>query len=84
MNTDFSFLFSREPTEHSVVERNEALEKLEELDPTKAGVVKLRYFAGLTVPQAAKSLGISTSTADNYWAYARAWLRVEMMGGADD
>jgi DNA-directed RNA polymerase specialized sigma24 family protein len=41
----------------------------------------LRFFAGLTIHQAAKMLGISTSTADADWAYAKAWLRVEM---ADD
>jgi len=41
-------------------------------------VVKLRYFARLTVRQAAEAMGISASTADNYWAYARAWLRVEL------
>lgn len=59
---------------------NEALEKLEETDKLKADLVKLRFFAGLTVQQAAKALGISSSTADNYWAYARCWLRLEMSG----
>jgi RNA polymerase sigma factor (TIGR02999 family) len=59
---------------------NEALEKLEKQDKVKADLVKLRFFAGLTVPQAAQVLGISASTADNYWAYARAWLRVEVSG----
>jgi DNA-binding transcriptional regulator LsrR (DeoR family) len=48
------------------------------IDKTKAQVVRLRYFAGLTVRQAAEAMGISASTADNYWAYARAWLRVEL------
>jgi DNA-directed RNA polymerase specialized sigma24 family protein len=57
---------------------NEALEKLEQTDKLKADLVKLRFFAGLTVEQAAKALGISSSTADNYWAYARCWLRLEM------
>lgn len=59
---------------------NDALRKLEQLDQVKADLVKLRFFAGLTIPQAAQALGISSSTADNYWAYARAWLRVEMTG----
>jgi RNA polymerase sigma factor (TIGR02999 family) len=57
---------------------NEALEKLEQLDRVKAELVKLRYFAGLTIPQAAQVLKISPSTADNYWAYARCWLRLEL------
>ena len=57
---------------------NEALEKLEAKHKLRAEVVKLRFFAGLTIPQVAQTLGISSSTADNYWAYARAWLRLEM------
>jgi RNA polymerase sigma factor (TIGR02999 family) len=53
---------------------NEAIERLSQSDPTRAGVVKLRYFAGLTIEQTARSLGISTATAKRYWNYARAWL----------
>jgi len=52
----------------------EALGELEKVDEPKARLVKLRYFAGLTSPQAAEALGISLTTADRYWAYARAWL----------
>jgi RNA polymerase sigma factor (TIGR02999 family) len=59
---------------------NEALEKLERQDPRKAQLVKLRFFTGLTIDEAAQALGISTSTADNDWAYARCWLRLEMEG----
>ncbi len=47
-------------------------------DPRKAEVVKLRFFAGLTTAQAATALGVSTSTAENDWAYARSWLRLRM------
>jgi RNA polymerase sigma factor (TIGR02999 family) len=57
---------------------HEALEKLEQKDKRKAELVKLRFFAGLTNEQAAKFLGISPSTADNDWAYARSWMRLEM------
>jgi RNA polymerase sigma factor (TIGR02999 family) len=63
---------------------NEAIERLERLDAVKAELVKLRFFAGLTVPEAAHVLGISTSTADNYWAYARCWLRLEVLGNSSD
>ena len=59
---------------------NEALEKLATNDPLKAQLVELRYFAGLTGDQAAEVLGISASTADRHWAYARAWLRNEVRG----
>ncbi len=57
---------------------HEALNKLAALRPRQAELVKLRFFAGLTSAQAAEALGISPSTADNDWAYARAWLRLEI------
>jgi RNA polymerase sigma factor (TIGR02999 family) len=57
---------------------NEALERFEKADPLKARLVSLRYFAGLTIPEAADALGISSTTADRYWAYARAWLHAEL------
>ena len=55
---------------------DEALRRLEAMDPRKAELVKLRFFAGLTTEQAATALGVSTSTAEKDWAYARSWLRV--------
>lgn len=57
---------------------HEALDKLEMQDSRKAALVKLRYFAGLTNTQAADALHISSSTADNDWAYAKNWLRLEI------
>jgi RNA polymerase sigma factor (TIGR02999 family) len=57
---------------------HEALERFQAVDATAAEIVKLRYFAGLTIPQAAEALGISTSTADRSWAYARAWLHAAL------
>ena len=59
---------------------DEALTKLAARDPVKAELVKLRYFAGLSLKEAAHILGISTTTADRYWAYARAWLHQEIVG----
>jgi RNA polymerase sigma factor (sigma-70 family) len=53
---------------------NDALEQLAAQDPQKAELVKLRFFAGLTIEQAADTLGISEPTAKRWWAYARAWL----------
>jgi RNA polymerase sigma factor (TIGR02999 family) len=61
---------------------NEALDKLRLKDERQADLVNLRFFAGLTNDEAAAALGISPSTADSDWAYARCWLRLEM-GGRD-
>jgi len=63
-----------------LVELDVALSKLAEKDPIKAQLVELRCFAGLTGDQAAEALGISASTADRYWTFARAWLRREVAG----
>jgi RNA polymerase sigma factor (TIGR02999 family) len=57
---------------------NEALAKFALLEGRKAELVKLRYFVGLTFEEAAEVLGIAVPTAKQWWAYARAWLRVEM------
>ena len=65
-----------------IIALDEALAKLAEEDPVKADLVKLRYFAGLTIEQAAKILRISRATADRYWSYARAWLFHEINKGA--
>ena len=59
---------------------DEALQHLAEIDPLKAELVNLRYFAGLTVPQAAAALKIGVSTAEKYWAYAKCWLKAEISG----
>lgn len=57
---------------------NEALEEFANLDPRKAELVKLRYFVGMSFEEAASALGIAVPTAKQWWAYARAWLTVEM------
>jgi RNA polymerase sigma factor (TIGR02999 family) len=59
---------------------DEALDKLAVHDPLKAKLVELRFFAGLTGEQAAEILGVSPTTADRWWAYARAWLHMEIRG----
>jgi RNA polymerase sigma factor (TIGR02999 family) len=59
---------------------NDVLDNLEKHDRRMAEVVKLRFFVGLTTAEAAEALGISVSTANNYWAYARCWLRLELEG----
>jgi RNA polymerase sigma factor (TIGR02999 family) len=59
---------------------DEALTKFAVEDPVKAQLVTLRYFAGLSVQEAADTLGISRATADRYWSYARTWLYCELRG----
>jgi RNA polymerase sigma factor (TIGR02999 family) len=68
---------SAEP-EIDLVALDDALQKLEKQDERRAKLVKLRFFARLTIAQAAEVLGIATSTAQNDWAYARYWLRLEI------
>ncbi len=62
---------------------DEALDRLEARDPPKAQLVKLRYFAGMTIEEAAETLGISVTTANRWWTYARAWLHEEIRKGSD-
>src|SRR5262249_18617548 len=61
---------------------DEALTRLAAEDPVKAQLVSLRFFAGLSVQEAADALGIARATADRYWSYARTWLFCEL-GGKD-
>lgn len=61
-----------------LLDLDSALTRFSAEDPTKAELVKLRFFAGLTLAEAAGLLGISPATADRHWAYARAWLYDEM------
>jgi RNA polymerase sigma factor (TIGR02999 family) len=66
------------PADDKLLALEDALIRLAANDPVKGELVKLRYFAGLTTQEAAAILGISTATADRYWAYARAWLQTEI------
>jgi RNA polymerase sigma factor (TIGR02999 family) len=63
---------------HELLDLNDALDRLAQEDPKSAELVKLRYFAGLTIPQAADVLGISPRKADFLWSFARAWLQREI------
>jgi RNA polymerase sigma factor (TIGR02999 family) len=64
-----------------LVALDEALERLDRTDPAAAQLVKLRYFAGLTMAQAAESLGIPLRTAERNWTYARTWLHRQITRG---
>jgi RNA polymerase sigma factor (TIGR02999 family) len=74
--TEFSIIRPR--VELDVLAVDEAIDRLSEIYPRHAQLVQLRFFAGLTVKDAAKVLGVSTTTADNDWAYAKTWLRVQL------
>jgi RNA polymerase sigma factor (TIGR02999 family) len=63
-----------EHAEEDLLALDEALQQFESEDPPKARLVKLRYFAGLSLADAAAALGISAATAKRHWVYARAWL----------
>lgn len=67
-----------EPPSLDLLALDEALTKLAAHEPAKADLVKLRFFAGLTMPEAASALGISLATAERYWTFARSWLYAEI------
>ncbi|WP_406700479.1 ECF-type sigma factor [Singulisphaera sp. Ch08] len=73
---------SQVPTD-DLLALDEALSTLEAEEPDKAKLVKLRYFAGLSVADAAEVLGISRATADRHWRYTKAWLFAELNRSAD-
>jgi RNA polymerase sigma factor (TIGR02999 family) len=67
-----------ESSEESILDLDEALCKLEAYDPTKARIVMLKFFAGLTMDEIAGELGMSKSTLERQWRYTRAWLYREL------
>jgi RNA polymerase sigma factor (TIGR02999 family) len=74
IDLDEALLVEDGPPVIDLIALDEALAKLAAEEPVKAELVKLRIFAGLTIPEAAKLLRISTATAERYWTYARTWL----------
>ena len=61
-----------------VLELNEALERFAAMEPRKAELVTLRFFGGLSMPEAAEAMGVSLPTAERWWAFARSWLYTEL------
>jgi RNA polymerase sigma factor (TIGR02999 family) len=80
-DVDFTQIAAPELRE-DLIALDEALDRLAAADPEAAQLVQLRYFAGLTLAEAATALGVSARTADRLWAYGRAWLHQEITGGA--
>jgi RNA polymerase sigma factor (TIGR02999 family) len=77
LDLDAVGLLAKEPSE-DIEALDEALTKLAAEDPDKAELVKLRFFAGLTMPEIAQVLKISLATAERHWTYARTWLYAEL------
>ena len=69
--------------QEDLIDLDDALTKLTAIDPQAARLIQLRYFVGLSIQDAAKTLGISSRTADRVWAFARAWLHREISGVPD-
>ena len=78
MDLDEAAQLSSEPAADDLLALDEALKRFAKREPLKAKLVELRFFAGLTIPQAAAALNISEASAERYWAYARAWLHGEL------
>lgn len=66
------------PTSETLIAIDEALTRFAAEEPEAAKIVELRYFAGLSIDEAADALGVSRATANRHWAYAKAWLRCEL------
>jgi RNA polymerase sigma factor (TIGR02999 family) len=77
VDLDDGAVIVKSPDEHFLA-IDEALERLERISAPRAKIVKLRYFAGLTVPQAANAMGVSITSAERYWRFAKAWLLAEV------
>jgi RNA polymerase sigma factor (TIGR02999 family) len=67
-------------TPEQILALNEALDRFASTEPRKAELVTLRFFGGMTMPQAADALGVSVPTAERWWAFARSWLYTELAG----
>jgi RNA polymerase sigma factor (TIGR02999 family) len=66
-----------------LLDLDDALSRFAAQEPAKAQLVQLRFFAGMSMPEAAAALGVSVATAERWWAFARAWLYSELQGGEE-
>jgi RNA polymerase sigma factor (TIGR02999 family) len=81
VDLDAAASLADERSDDDLLALDEALVRLAAESPERANVVKLRYFAGLTMRETAAALGISLATAERYWTYARSWLYAELREG---
>ena len=80
VDLDLACTLTEEPCD-DILALDDLLNRFATIDPLKAELVKLRFFAGLTIPEAASVLGVSPATAERYWTYARVWLYCELGEG---
>jgi RNA polymerase sigma factor (TIGR02999 family) len=73
-----SVQLAEEAPSEELIALDESLDRLEQVDPVAAKLVKLRYFAGMTMPEAAEALGMPLRTAERNWTYARTWLHRDL------
>ena len=78
VDLDSACVVADRPDELDMLALDEALSKLTALEPNKAELVKLRFFCGMTMPEAAAAMDISLATAERYWTFARSWLYAEL------
>jgi DNA-directed RNA polymerase specialized sigma24 family protein len=76
-------MFSQEPSD-TLVALDEALRRLEQIDPRQSKIVECRFFGGLTISETATATGVSPRTVKRDWAVAQAWLHREMKPGMSD
>jgi RNA polymerase sigma factor (TIGR02999 family) len=77
VDLDSACVATQQPS-FDLLDLDDSLSRLTAIDPRKAELVKLRYFAGLTMPEAAAALGVSLATAERDWTFARSWLYAEL------
>ena len=78
VEVDAACSLTEPPADDNLLALDQELDRLAALDPKRAEVVKLRFFAGLTLPEAADAMGVSLATAERYWSFARTWLFAEL------
>ncbi len=78
VDLDTTCVVADAPDELDMLALDEALSKLAAIEPSKAELVKLRFFCGMTMPEAAAAMDVSLATAERYWTFARSWLYAEL------
>jgi RNA polymerase sigma factor (TIGR02999 family) len=84
IDLDEGLPIAQPPRADDLLALDEALTRLAELDPVRAELVKLRFFGGLSIPEASATLGVSRATAERHWTFAKTWLYCELRSDPPD